>query len=520
MTPTGLRYAVVVPTVGRPSVGALVDGLLRQDGPLPDEVVLVDDRPPGTAGPLPRPEPPPGRTPVPVRVLRGWGHGPAAARNLGWRVTTAEWVAFLDDDVVLPDGWCAALAADLEGLDPAVGGSQGRIHVPRPAGRRPTDWERATAGLETAHWATADMAYRRAALLAVDGFDERFPRAYREDADLAVRVRRAGWLLVRGDRVVHHPVRTADRSVSVRVQRGNADDALMRRLHGPRWREVAETGHGRLPWHVATTAAIGSTVAAAAAAVASAPTDPTGRSAVLRRLALAGATASVALVGDLARRRIVPGPRTAAEVATMAWTSAAIPPVAVWHRARGWWRHRAASPWPPRPRAVLLDRDGTLVHDVPYNGDPDAVAPVDGAREALDRLRSAGLRLGVVSNQSGVGRGLLRPEQVDAVNAAVERAVGPVQTWQVCPHVPEDGCACRKPGPGLVHAAASALGVGAEECVVVGDIGADVEAARAAGARSVLVPTATTRAEEVAAAPVVAPDLPRAVDLVLGWCRG
>ena len=72
----------------------------------------------------------------------------------------------------------------------------------------------------------------------------------------------------------------------------------------------------------------------------------------------------------------------------------------------------------------------------------------------------------------------------------------------------------------MVRAAARRLGVRPEECVVIGDIGADVEAARAAGARSVLVPTPVTRAEEVAAAPVVASDLGRAVDLVLGWRHG
>nr|WP_246858632.1 HAD family hydrolase [Citricoccus sp. SGAir0253] len=168
-----------------------------------------------------------------------------------------------------------------------------------------------------------------------------------------------------------------------------------------------------------------------------------------------------------------------------------------------------------RPRAVLFDRDGTLVHDVPYNGDPALVRPVDGAREALDRVRAAGLATAVVSNQSGVARGLVSRDQVDAVNARVEELLGPFGAWQVCPHGPGDGCACRKPRPGMVLAAARALGVRPEECVLIGDIGADVEAAQAAGARSVLVPTPVTRAEEVADAPVTAPDLAAAVDLVL-----
>ena len=169
-------------------------------------------------------------------------------------------------------------------------------------------------------------------------------------------------------------------------------------------------------------------------------------------------------------------------------------------------------------RAVLFDRDGTLVHDVPYNTDPALVAPVDGAREVLDELRRTGIRVGVVSNQSGIARGLITPAQLDAVNGRVDELLGPFGTWQVCPHASADACACRKPAPGLVLAAAAALGVEPSECVVIGDIGADVGAALAAGARAVLVPTPVTRVEEVAHArehAMVAPDLHAAVALAL-----
>ena len=165
--------------------------------------------------------------------------------------------------------------------------------------------------------------------------------------------------------------------------------------------------------------------------------------------------------------------------------------------------------------AVLFDRDGTLVVDVPHNGDPAAVRPVPGASGALARLRAAGLRLGVVSNQGGVAAGLLTGAQVDAVNARVEALLGPFATWQVCPHGPGDGCPCRKPRPGLVLAAAAALRTVPGRCVVVGDIGADIEAARTAGAAAVLVPTPVTRPEEVAAAAVVRADLGMAADWIL-----
>ncbi|BCJ67783.1 hypothetical protein Prubr_48040 [Polymorphospora rubra] len=178
---------------------------------------------------------------------------------------------------------------------------------------------------------------------------------------------------------------------------------------------------------------------------------------------------------------------------------------------------------------MLFDRDGTLVHDVPYNGDPDRVRPVDGAREALDRLRAAGLRLGVVTNQSGLARGHFSAADLARVNARIDELLGPFDTWQICPHDdPADsdadapggpggraGCRCRKPAPGLVIDAARALGTVPGRCVVVGDIGRDMTAAGAAGAAGVLVPTPATRPEEIAAAPAVAGDLRGAADLIL-----
>ncbi|TDL43135.1 HAD-IIIA family hydrolase [Kocuria rosea] len=510
--------------MGRPSLQWLLDTLAAQDvdadHPGPLEVVVVDDRP-GDVEPL--------RPSVPhsvawtVRTVRGYGRGPAAARNRGWRAARrsgAQWIAFLDDDVELPAGWARRLAEDLAACGPEIGATQGRIDVPLPGSRRPTDWERNTRSLQDADWATADMAYRTAALEAVSGFDERFPRAYREDADLALRVRRAGWQLVRGRRRITHPVRPADDLVSLRVQAGNADDALMRRLHGPDWRRAAEAPPGGFRWHAATVAALGAAgVGAGAALTAAALGHRTARRSALAA-AGAGAAAWGWLTGRFVLLRTVPGPRPGdpeflPELSRMVRTSATIPVAAVRHKARGWWRHRGTGPWPVPVRAVLFDRDGTLVHDVPYNGDPDAVALVPGAREAVDAVRAAGLRVGVVSNQSGIGRGLLTREQVDAVNARVAELLGPFDTWQLCPHAPEQDCACRKPRPGMVLAAAAELGVDPSECVLVGDIGADVEAAQAAGARSVLVPTPVTREEEVAAAPVVAPTLREAVAAVL-----
>jgi histidinol-phosphate phosphatase family protein len=244
------------------------------------------------------------------------------------------------------------------------------------------------------------------------------------------------------------------------------------------------------------------------------------------RVAAIAAAASATGVAELAWTRIAPGPRTPREVARMVATSAAMP-----FAASTWWlygivraRRLARQPSPPagsgpgvaRPAAVLFDRDGTLVRDVPYNGDPARVEPMPGARAAVERLRREGVKLAVVSNQSGVAQGLLTREQVGAVNRRVEELLGPLGPWFVCPHGPDDACDCRKPAPGLVLQAAEALATDPARCAVIGDIGADVQAAQAAGARAILVPNDRTRLEEIAAAPECATDLKSAVDALLG----
>jgi histidinol-phosphate phosphatase family protein len=502
---------VVIPTLGRPSLGRLLAALGAGEGPPLGRVAVVDDRPGDGGAPLAGLEALRGAAREAV-VVRGRARGPAAARNLGWRTCAGRWVAFLDDDVVPEPRWRERLARDLDGLPGEVAGSQGRIAVPLPAGRAPTDWERNVAGLADARWATADMAYRRDVLSAVGGFDERFPRAYREDADLALRVMDAGWRLVAGRRVATHPVGPSRPMASVRLQAGNADDVLMRALHGRGWRARAGAPPGRRRRHLATT---GAGVAAIAALAA-------GR----RGTAAALAAGWLAGTAELAWARIAPGPRTAREIALMAATSVALPPAAAWHTLRGFaarrrlMADRVRAPAPPaavrRPRAVLLDRDGTIVADVPYNGDPERVRPLPGVAEALARLRREGIATAVVSNQSGIARGLISPQQVSTVNDRIESVLGPLGPWLVCPHGPHDGCDCRKPRPGLVLDAARALGVAPADCALIGDIGADVEAARGGGARAVLVPTAATRPEEIAAAPEVAVDLPAAVELLLG----
>jgi histidinol-phosphate phosphatase family protein len=492
-----IRYSVVIPTIGRPCLRDCLAALDAATGPAPEQVVVVDDRP-LRAGPLDVAVGP-GPPVLPLQVVTSGGIGPAAARNVGWRITGTPWVAFLDDDVRVSGDWRSRIAEDLAGLPPRVAGVQGRIVVPVPGGRRLTDWERNTLGLAGASWITADMAYRRDALAEAGGFDERFPRAFREDADLALRLRADGWQLRRGKRRTVHPVRSASPWVSLRSQAGNADDALMRTLHGAAWYERAEAPRGR-PSHVLIAGAL---LAAAGLAAA-------------RRPRAARAAAAVALGGtaQFAMTRIVPGPKTAREIATMTATSLVIPEFACWHWLRGRIRARGARPW-PRIRAVLFDRDGTLIRDVPYNGDPGLVEPIPGAVAAVRVARRHGLAVAVITNQSGIARGLLSQADAEAVNARVARLLGPFDTVRLCPHGEGEGCGCRKPAPGMVLAAAADLGVAPHECMVVGDIGADVAAARAAGARGVLVPTPQTSPADRAGVRV-AGDLAEAVRMITG----
>jgi len=480
-------YDVVVPTLGRPSLARLLSSLATSEGPLPGNVWLVDDRR-ERSSPLAFDRT--SELAARITVVPGAAAGPAAARNRGWGRSRAPWIAFLDDDVVVEPQWRRNLQFDLAACDPSTAASQGRVTVPLPAHRRPTDWERNVRGLEDSRWITADCAYRRQVLHDADGFDERFPRAFREDADLALRVVARGGKIALGSRRVEHPVRPADDWVSVRLQAGNADDALMRALHGSDWYERAGAPRGTFGRHVATVACA---------------------------LAAGGfASAWAMLTARFAFERIAPGPRDVREIRTMLGSSVAIPFAAVFHRARGQMRVRQTLARRARlPEAVLFDRDGTLIEDVPLLAGPGDVRLMPGARAALDRLRSAGIAVGIVTNQPRIGEGALDARALDRIHARLETLAGPFATIQVCGHARDAGCACRKPRAGLVLAAAEHLRIDPAACVVVGDIGADMDAARAAGARGVLVPTSVTLADEVDAAPFVARNLSQAVDLIL-----
>jgi D-glycero-D-manno-heptose 1,7-bisphosphate phosphatase len=152
---------------------------------------------------------------------------------------------------------------------------------------------------------------------------------------------------------------------------------------------------------------------------------------------------------------------------------------------------------------VILDRDGVLNREAPNAGyvrEPAEFVWLPGALEALARLHRAGMRLSVATNQSGVGRGLMSLAQLAAVHERMRTEAaqhgGALDAVLFCPHAPEDGCACRKPEPGLILAAIERSGIPAAESVVVGDDHRDLEAAARAGVNAVLVRTGKGRRTE------------------------
>lgn len=148
----------------------------------------------------------------------------------------------------------------------------------------------------------------------------------------------------------------------------------------------------------------------------------------------------------------------------------------------------------PRIRNILFDRDGTIIVDKHYQHDPDELEFLDGAVDGLRRMADAGMRLFILTNQSGIGRGYFSQQQMDACTARLdamlaEHGISVVETV-CCPHGPDDRCACRKPETGMWEYLRSAHGLLPEESVMVGDKIADVQLGLNAGlAASVLVLT-------------------------------
>jgi D-glycero-D-manno-heptose 1,7-bisphosphate phosphatase len=182
---------------------------------------------------------------------------------------------------------------------------------------------------------------------------------------------------------------------------------------------------------------------------------------------------------------------------------------------------RAAAP------VVVLDRDGVINHESKdFIRTPDEWIPIAGSLEAIAQLTQAGWLVFVATNQSGVGRGLITPGSLAAIHArmtaAIEQAGGRLAGIFCCPHHPDEGCGCRKPAPGLFRQIEAKLGRTIAGCPAVGDSARDLAAARAAGARPILVRTGYGVATAAARDETVEtyPDLAAVADALLRETAG
>lgn len=250
-------------------------------------------------------------------------HGPAAARNAGWRAARAVLVAFTDDDTQPDLDWLQQGRRAMQ-LHPEWVALTGRVVVPRD-GARPSDHALMTQGLERAEFVTANAFVRRDALQCIGGFDERFNRAWREDSDLQFRLMAVGAVGRCEHAVVMHPVRPAPFAVSLGQQRNAFYEALLYAKHPVAYRDRVER---RPPW--LSYVIVGSTLVGCGLALA-------GRSHA------AGWAATLAAAGILAVafRRLQKTSRKPSHVLEMLLTSVLIPFLSVYWRLRGAWHFKS-----------------------------------------------------------------------------------------------------------------------------------------------------------------------------------
>jgi D-glycero-D-manno-heptose 1,7-bisphosphate phosphatase len=166
--------------------------------------------------------------------------------------------------------------------------------------------------------------------------------------------------------------------------------------------------------------------------------------------------------------------------------------------------------------AVFFDRDGTLIEEAHYCADPARVKILPGVPAALQRLKDAGFRIFVITNQSGIGRGLITEAQYRAVEAEMLRQAGAglIDAVYFCPETPDAGSPRRKPEPGMVREAAAEHGVDLSHSYLVGDKAADIECGRRAGTRTILVRTGYGATQDCEP-DFVAADATAAIDWIL-----
>jgi len=316
--------SIVVPTCNRPDLlNRCLEALMSQRFDTACyEIIVVDDGPNldtrftvsrWTARAL-------GRGPIVGYVATNGTHGPAAARNVGWRAARGEIIAFTDDDTI-PD--CDWLRNGVRAFIGKAHAAWGRIIMPMPA--RPTDFQLDAKGLERAEFATANCFCLRRVLETVNGFDERFHMPWREDADLYFRLLHYDAHVVYiPDAVVVHPVRKAPWGVSVLQQKKVFFDALLFKKHPALYREKIR----RSPrWDYY-------------AIVAFLLVFLAGLALHWPIVSIAAATSWLFLTGRFCFKRLRHTSRSPFHVVEMIVTSAIIPPLSVFWRCAGAIRFR------------------------------------------------------------------------------------------------------------------------------------------------------------------------------------
>jgi GT2 family glycosyltransferase len=322
--PQSIAASIIVPTRGRPALlrrcmQALCGQTLDRRG---YEIIVVDDGPDrdtrsvveayaAAMAPLG----------LSVTYLPSAGpHGPAAARNHGWRRARGEIVAFTDDDTEPDQNW---LSAGLRAFDRETAAVRGAVVMPLP--ENPTDYEIDASGLTRSEFVTANCFCRKAVLAQVGGFDERFPLAWREDSDLHFRLLRAGARIgYARDAIVVHPIRPGKWGISVKQQKKIMFDALLYRKHPDLYRARIRKSP-RWDYY---------------AAVAALVLVPAGLALGAPVVALTAAVAWAAITGWFCITRLRHTSKRMVHIAEMLITSALIPPVAVFWRVVGAFRYR------------------------------------------------------------------------------------------------------------------------------------------------------------------------------------
>lgn len=318
-----IACSAVVPTYRRPELLARCLAALAEQTLPPDqyEVIIADDAATEETRRQVERAAESARCAVRYVPVRG-AHGPAAARNAGWRAARGEIVAFTDDDCVPSNGWLAEGRRALERSSAAA--AAGRVVMPLPD--EPTDYELDAFGLTQAEFVTANCFCRRRVLELIGGFDERFTAAWREDSDLQFTLLERGCLILRAEQaVVVHPIRPAAWGVSLRQQRKTLFDALLRVKHP----QLSGARIPRFPRYYFAT------VAALAAGIVGIGISPA--------VALAGFAAWGGLTSRFCLQRLAWTSHHPAHVAEMAVTSALIPPLSLYWHWRGRLRFRCVT---------------------------------------------------------------------------------------------------------------------------------------------------------------------------------